>query len=41
MFSLMVLTIEPLADLPEGGGGVGCCLDAKALAISGHQCESH
>lgn len=40
MFSLMVLTIEPLADLPEGGGG-GCCLDAKALAISGHQCESH
>lgn len=21
MFSLMVLTIEPLADLPEGGGG--------------------
>lgn len=40
MFSLMVLTIEPLADLPGGGGG-GCCLDAKALAISGHQCESH
>lgn len=37
MFSLMVLTIEPLADLP----GEGCCLDAKALAISGHQCESH
>lgn len=39
MFSLMVLTIEPLADLPGGGGGL--LPGRQALAISGHQCESH